>query len=35
MNNLDDLSKRDQNHVHDTIAKTAFEACIASSGVVL
>lgn len=27
MNNLDDLPKRDQeNHVHDTIAKTAFEA---------
>lgn len=35
MNYLDDLPKRDQNHVHDTMAKTAFEAFIASSGVVL
>ncbi|HFV5656898.1 TPA: tetratricopeptide repeat protein [Escherichia coli] len=35
MNCLDDLPKRDQNHVHDTMAKTAFEAFIASSGVVL
>ncbi|CAI0913419.1 tetratricopeptide repeat protein [Serratia quinivorans] len=35
MNNLDDLPKRNQNHVHDTMAKTAFEAFIASSGVVL
>lgn len=34
MNYLDDLPKRDQNHVHDTAAKTAFEAFIASSGVV-
>lgn len=35
MNCLDDLPKRDLNHVHDTMAKTAFEAFIASSGVVL
>lgn len=35
MNYLDDLPKRDQNHVHDTMAKTAFEAFIASSSVVL
>ncbi|ENJ2152500.1 tetratricopeptide repeat protein [Escherichia coli] len=35
MNCLDDLPKRDQNHVHDTMAKTAFEAFITSSGVVL
>lgn len=35
MDYLDDLPKRDQNHVHDTMAKTAFEAFIASSGVVL
>lgn len=35
MDYLDDLPKRDQNHVHDTMAKTAFEAFIVSSGVVL
>ncbi|MEN4578189.1 tetratricopeptide repeat protein [Pantoea agglomerans] len=35
MNYLNDLPKRDQNHIHDTMAKTAFEAFIASSGVVL
>lgn len=35
MNYLDDLPKRDQNHVYDTMAKTAFEAFISSSGVVL
>jgi len=35
MNYLNDLPKRDQNHVYDTMAKTAFEAFIASSGVVL
>lgn len=35
MNYLNDLPKRDQNHVYDTMAKTAFEAFIALSGVVL
>lgn len=35
MDYLDDFPKRDQNHVNDTMAKTAFEAFIASSDVVL